>query len=167
MQTILNQKDRTDAFFKFLFFFLLTVALVVAAVYINFRLPVRQNRMLQSRVTIFETQERNQKLFVQQADEVQLLLDSLQNDPVDYEQVELALNQKLSELSMLQQKDVNSVGDLNKKIVENFSVIKQQLKDQKESESKYKKLEEDNKDLEKRLNAANETVAIQSAQLGQ
>jgi DNA repair exonuclease SbcCD ATPase subunit len=164
MQTILNQKDRTDAFFKFLFFFLVTVALVVAAVYINFKLPVQENRMLKSRNLAFEIQERNQELFVTTMNESIVLIDSLRNkNPPNYEQVEADLEQKLKELNAIQQTDQSVIGVLNKAIVRNLYHINKQQKDLREAQAALSKNAGDISELRQDLADAKaklETVGI-------
>ncbi|MEO6963634.1 MAG: type VI secretion system TssO, partial [Puia sp.] len=105
MQQILNSQERNQAFVKFLVFFLLTVILVVTAVFFNYRLPVRENKMLQDEVDVQRQQEANQQKFVNRMQEAIVLLDSLDANNTNLEQINLQLNGKIAELAVLQQKD--------------------------------------------------------------
>src|ERR1700733_10967550 len=105
MQQILNSQERTQAFVKFLVFFLVTVALVMLAVFFNYHLPSRENKMLQDEVDVQRQQDANQQKFVNRMQEAIVLLDSLEVSNTNLEQINLQLNGKIGELAVLQQKD--------------------------------------------------------------
>lgn len=121
MQQVLNSKERNEAFLKFLVFFVVTLILVILAIYFNFRLPIRENRMLQDEIETQRQQDANQTKFVAKMQEAIVLLDSLGKGGPNTEQVNLQLNGKLAELSGLQLKDNNLYGKMDKAIVEKFS----------------------------------------------
>ncbi len=121
MQQVLNSKERNEAFLKFLVFFLVTVILVILAIYFNFRLPVRENKMLQDEIETQRQQDMNQTKFVSKMQEAVVLLDSLGKGGPGADQVNLQLNGKLAEMAGLAQKDNNLYGKMDKAIVEKFS----------------------------------------------
>jgi hypothetical protein len=127
MQQVLNSQERTQAFLKFLLFFLITVVLIIIAIFFNYRLPVRENKMLQEEVDVARTQEFYQQKFVRQMQAAVLLLDSLDKKNVNFEQINVQLGAKMNELNGLQQKDSSVYGQMNKEIVYRL----QQLKDDK------------------------------------
>ena len=63
MLQILNSTERNQAFLKFLLFFLITVSLIVWAVYFNVNMPRKENVILKSEVNATRQQESNQMLF--------------------------------------------------------------------------------------------------------
>lgn len=77
MQQILNSQDRNQAFLKFLLFFIITVILVITAIYFNYRVPVKDNKYLQNELEVQRMQDANQAKFVAKMEEAVDLLDSL------------------------------------------------------------------------------------------
>ncbi len=149
MQQILNSQERNQAFVKFLVFFLLTVILVVTAVFFNYRLPVRENKMLQDEVDVQRQQEANQQKFVNRMQEAIVLLDSLDANNTNLEQINLQLNGKIAELAVLQQKDNTLYGKLNKVIVDRFQELQQKQRQLESLSDKAGKLASLQSELEK------------------
>lgn len=129
MQQVLNSQERNQAFLKFLLFFVITVALIIGAVFFNYKLPLRENRMLQSEVEVQRVQDANQQKFVTRMEEAIVLLDSMEKKGANFQQIDLQLGSKMGELATLQQKDITAYGKMNKVIVDRL----QQLKDNKKS----------------------------------
>jgi len=146
MQQVLNSKERNEAFLKFLIFFLVTLILVVLAIYFNFRLPVRENKMLQDEIETQRQQDMLQTRFVAKMQEAVILLDSLGKGGPNADQVNLQLSGKLAEMAGLQQKDNNIYGKMDKAIVEKFSDLqlwKKNLLNLQEKADKISTLETD------------------------
>lgn len=144
MQQVLNSKERNEAFLKFLLFFVVTLLLVILAIYFNFRLPVRENKMLQDEIETQRQQDMNQTKFVAKMQEAVILLDSLGKGGPGTEQINLQLNGKLAELSGLQLKDNNIYGKMDKAIVEKFSELqslKRRLQTLQEKEDQISRME--------------------------
>lgn len=126
MQQVLNSQERNQAFLKFLLFFVITVALVIWAVFYNFNmLPQRVNAMLTAEVEGFRLQENNQKNFVAKLAQADLLLDSLDKKETNFGQIKLQLDTRINELDNLSAKDSNPYGKMNKDIVAKMSIILQ------------------------------------------
>jgi hypothetical protein len=146
MQQVLNSKERNEAFLKFLVFFLVTLILVVLAIYFNFRLPIRENKMLQDEIETQRQQDMLQSKFVAKMQEAVILLDSLGKGGPNADQVNLQLSGKLAELNGLQLKDNNLYGKMDKAIVEKFSDLqlwKKNLLNLQEKADKISTLEAD------------------------
>ena len=111
---------------KFLLFFVLTVALVVFAVYFNYRLPYSENKVLRDQADVQRQQEGVQSKFVAKLGEAVSLLDSLDRNVggANLEQVNIQLTGKLTELELLRQKgDPSAYGRLNNTMLDKLSQL--------------------------------------------
>ena len=161
MQQILNSQERNQAFIKFLVFFLLTVILVITAVFFNYRLPVRENKMLQDEVDVQRQQDANQQKFVNRMQEAIVLLDSLEVSNTNLEQINLQLNGKIGELAILQQKDNTLYGKMNKVIVDRLQELQQKQRQLESLSDKAGKLAS----LQTELDKCKTDLAIANAAL--
>jgi hypothetical protein len=126
MQQVLNSKERNEAFLKFLLFFLVTVILIVLAVFFNYRLPRSENKVLQEEVNIERQQEAVQSKFVTKMTEAITLLDSMDKGTVNVEQINSQLSGKLTEMELLRQKDDPSpYGRMHNAILDKLFQLKQ------------------------------------------
>lgn len=158
MQQVLNSKERNEAFLKFLIFFLVTLILVILAIYFNFRLPVRENKMLQDEIETQRQQDMNQSKFVARMQEAIVLLDSLGKGGPNVDQINLQLNGKLAEMAGLEQKDNNLYGKMDKAIVEKFTDLqlsKRTLSSLQEKADKISAMEADLNTTKSQLIQAN------------
>jgi hypothetical protein len=152
MQQALNAKERNQAFLKFLLFFLLTIVLVVTAIYFDFRLPLKENSYLQKEIDQQRQIDRNQESFVNTMQETVVLLDSLDKPGTDRIQIGLKLDQKLSELEGLRQKDFSIYGKMDEAIYDKFWKLYQ-------AKMKLQKLDEDENTINKMTSELNDTKA--------
>ena len=113
MQQALNAKERNRAFLKFSLFFVLTIVLVVTAIYFDFRMPLRENDYLQKEIDLQRQVEFNQGSFVNTMQMVVSLIDSLDKPGTNVAQIDAQLQQRLTELTGLQQKDNSTYGKLD------------------------------------------------------
>lgn len=128
MQKILNSKERNEAFLKFLLFFGITVALIIIAVYFNFRLPLKENSKLREKITLQTQEEMNQEKFTENMDKAMVYLDSLDKDPKNIESIDILLSGKIRDLATLQEKGYSPYARMNKIIVERMIELKEQKK---------------------------------------
>jgi len=149
MQQVLNSQERNQAFLKFLLFFLVTIVLIVTAVFFNFRLPTRELKILQSEADVQRTQEVNQQKFVGRMQEAILLLDSLDKKGVNFEQISLQVNSKMQELAVLQQKDNTIYGQMDKMIIDKLTDLQQAKRALLEAKDNTSKLSVAQTDLDK------------------
>ena len=128
MQKILNSKERNEAFLKFLLFFGITVALIIIAVYFNFRLPLKENSKLREKITLQTQEEMNQEKFTENMDKAMAYLDSLDKDPKNMESIDILLTGKIRDLATLQEKGYSPYAKMNKVIIERMIELKDQKK---------------------------------------
>ena len=75
----INQKERSDLFWKFLLFFVITIILVTSAIYINVQLPVQENKLLKIRYDQVNKELEFQSVFSKKMNDVRNILDSINN----------------------------------------------------------------------------------------
>lgn len=107
MPQILNRHDRTEAFLKFLLFFLITIAVVLLAVYYDFKIPKAENARLKAEVNDQRLRTANQEAFVNKVDLAVQLLDSIDANPRNVGQLKTQLNAVLSDLEDIKRKEVS------------------------------------------------------------
>jgi len=154
----LNSQDRNQAFLKFLLFFLVTLVLAILAVYFDYRLPIRENRMLQEEAGLQRNQDENQDKFAVKMGEAVLLLDSLDKPGGNPEQVDDAISGKLTELSQLRIDDNTSYGKIDKAVVDQFYSLqraKKQLRETMAKAAQANQYESQLNDLRTQLTQAN------------
>ncbi len=128
MQQVINAKDRNKAFFQFLGLFLVTVILVVGAVYFNYQMPGRINSMLRDEIGMQQSEAQYQQKFVSRMQEARTYLDSMGKSGVNGNLLDMQLTERMTELLNLQQKDSSLYGQMNKVIVETFLELQQTKK---------------------------------------
>ena len=141
MQQIMNSKERTQAYLKFLLFFVITVIVVVLAIYIDFYTPSRENKLLKDEVDLQRRQEANQLKFVNKMTRAISLLDSLNNSKNNTDQLRLQIGTQIEDLRKLQENAGGLYDDLDKAVIENMSALierKKTITDLEGSIQKYK-----------------------------
>lgn len=92
----LNKKERKKAFWRFLTFFLVTVILVVAAVFINFQIPLKENRLLRAKHEKMNRELEFQTGFTKNMHEVEEILDSINHRGQNVMYLEQLVSNKLA-----------------------------------------------------------------------
>jgi hypothetical protein len=128
MQQVLNAKDRNQAFFQFLVLFLISVSLVVGAVYFNYKMPAKVNNILQDQINMQQSREQYQQKFIGRMLEAKLYLDSLSKDGVNVSLLDMQLTEHITDLLNLQQKDSSLYDQMDKVIIETFLELQQAKK---------------------------------------
>src|SRR4051794_24844583 len=77
MEYIVNNKLRTEAYLKFLLFFVITVFIVITAVYFDVRIPSKENDLLREKIRTYDNQVFNQQQFINAAQTAKSLIDSM------------------------------------------------------------------------------------------
>ena len=145
MQPILNERDRTKAFLKFLLLFAVTVILVVTSVFFNYRLPDKENALYLDQIETQQVYDSNQIKFVRKMEKAVDLLDSLNRPVQDLTLINGELETLMKEMYMLQQNDKTIYGKMNKAIVLKFNELRTstlELKNLRSNSSKMSALEE-------------------------
>lgn len=120
MAQVLNARERNQAFWKFIAFFLLAVLMVVGAVYFDTRIPHKDNEMLREEVGRYRTQAQAQEKFVKNMDDAKIMIDSLKKPGTNLVYLNQQIAAKIRELSDLQYKDSSMYARLNKDVIDVF-----------------------------------------------
>ena len=120
MANIINVKERDTAFWKFLFFFLLSTLLVTSAVYFDTRIPAKDNAIMREQISAYKTQAQAQEKFVRSMDEAKALIDSLSRPGSNNVYLNQQIAAKIRELAQLQYKDSSMYSRLNKNVLDVF-----------------------------------------------
>jgi hypothetical protein len=72
-----NLKERRKTFLRFLLLFLFTVASVLTAVYFNFKVPKKENKLLKTQVRIVKKEMEYQDNFFKEMKSIKGMIDSL------------------------------------------------------------------------------------------
>ncbi len=120
MQKPLNTKERSNAFWKFFFFFLLTVAMVTTAVYFDFRLPYKENEILKEKVENIRLQSMAQEKFTNNMLQAKALIDSIGKPGVNVKYIGDEVSNKLTDLRNIHIGDSSLVGSLDKVVISVF-----------------------------------------------
>ncbi len=159
MSHIVNVRSRTEAYLKFMIFFIVTVLLILAAVYFDVRFPIKELNILKDRNQSYQSQVNTQIQFTSATRRAKVLIDSMSklktgNALLDRE---IAKELELINSPIYQGKNIyastnkevfNALYDyweLTKKSLESKTAIQQMEKwmnESKEWEAKYKDAED-------------------------
>lgn len=128
MQQILNSQDRNQAFLKFLLFFIITVLLVVTAIYFNYRVPVKDNKFFQNELEVQRIQDANQAKFVVKMEQAVDLLDSLDKPGANTDLVDNSLNSIIGEMNKFLSGGKTLYGRMDKVIWSKFDELRRAKK---------------------------------------
>ncbi len=117
MQQVLNRADRNQAFIKFLVLFLVTIVLIIAAVFVNYKLPARENQRLREQAEVQRQQDNSEMRFIAVMQDAVMLLDSMEKSGSQFDMLKNQLDGKAADLNKLEQNDNTAYGQLNKVIV--------------------------------------------------
>jgi len=161
---ILNKKERLSAFLLFLLMFVITTAVLIAALFYNFKLPLKENELLKKENDKITEQFAFQKQFSEKVEEITTMVDSLDKAPESFQFIEQKINFELVELNEKIPADTDQelkVYDNTILIIKNLVNAKKallQVNDSKKEiellNNQIKSYEEENKDLIRDLELA-------------
>lgn len=141
MQQVINGKERSQAYFKFLLFFVITVLVVVLAVFFDFYMPRKENKLLKEEVYIHRTQEANQQKFVDKMMRTISLIDSMDKSTRDAQQLQPQVEALIQDMTVLKENSGALYGQLNNAIVKEMNDLlyqKRQVASKDESIARYR-----------------------------
>lgn len=161
---ILNRKERTSAFLLFLLMFVITTGVLIAALFYNYKLPLKENEVLKAENDKILTEFNFQKKFSEKIEHISVLVDSLDKSPENFQFTEQTINFELVHLN----EEIPVDSDKSLKLYDNVILtIKDlvnskrlllQVNDSKKEidalNNQIKSYEEENKDLMKDLEMA-------------
>jgi Type VI secretion system, TssO len=161
MQTPINTAERNSAFWKFLFFFVLSVAMIVTAIFFNTRLPFEENKILKEKAESARNLAMSQDKFNSSIKEVLVLLDSMAKPQTNLNIIKGEIDNKLSKLNNIYIGDMSAQAGLDKTIISllssysiknsNSKVSEDEALKRSEAESSNVILKKKNDDLERDL----------------
>lgn len=119
-EIVINAKERKQAFWKFLLFFLLSVAIILIAVYFDTLVPTKENRMMREQLAKFKIQEAAQDRFTNSMNEAKVMIDSLRKPGANQAYLNSQIMAKIRELTALQYKDSSMYSRLNTSVIDVF-----------------------------------------------
>jgi hypothetical protein len=154
---ILNKKERLSAFLLFLLMFFITTAVLIAALFYNFKLPMKENELLKQENDKIQVQFAFQKQFSEKIEEITTMVDSLDKAPESFQFIEQKINFELVALNEKIPADTDQelkVYDNTILIIKNLVNAKKMLLQGNDSKkeidllnNQIKSYEEENKDL--------------------
>jgi hypothetical protein len=154
---ILNKKERLSAFLLFLLMFFITTAVLIAALFYNFKLPMKENELLKQENDKIQVQFAFQKQFSEKIEEITTMVDSLDKAPESFQFIEQKINFELVALNEKIPADIDQelkVYDNTILIIKNLVNAKKMLLQGNDSKkeidllnNQIKSYEEENKDL--------------------
>ena len=154
-----NQAERSHAFRNFLLFFILTVALIIAAVFFSIQVPLKHNEQLREQLTLVENERTFSSTFVNKMSETMNLLDSIMLNEVQgkAELIDGKITENLQKMNAMIN-DSLSGKSLYRNVVLNFADLqraKKQLRDASGKDANFGNLQKENADLRIRVQQAN------------
>lgn len=116
MKHVLNARERNQALIVFVLSFIVTVALIVGAVFFHTLVPENENALLREKIKSFDLQEIEQKPFTEAVEEIQYLTDSLQKIGEINPLVKSAIEQHLWDMNQPGHKEGELFGTINTNI---------------------------------------------------
>lgn len=164
----LNQEERRKAFIQFFLLFVLSVGLVIAAVFFGWQIPTLQNEKLRKELALAE-QERNFAAgFAAKMVSLKGLLDSVNRADVRAELLDSDITVQL------QQMNANIIGDsavtvknLYQNVVQTYSdlqMAKKQLRSYSGKDANIDEYQKTIADYQQKLAMANQTIEIYRSQ---
>lgn len=155
MQQVLNSRERNEAFLKFLLFFLVTVILVVVAVFFDYRLPDKEMDMLRNEVSVSRSGAAYQQQFITRVEDAYQYIDSAKKTGVNVNQINRMVDNKLSDLNTLQLKDSSTFARLNNLALQALNELHEARKNLAIEKDKVAKLTNDLSDIRQKQADAN------------
>jgi len=122
MEHVINAKLRNQAFWKFIILFLVTIVIVITAVYFDYDVPDKENAMLREKIKNYENQVYSEQQFIIMADSVKTLIDTLSRSKGNYDYINSLIGEQLGKMTSI----INAPGstsiymDINKKVLNTF-----------------------------------------------
>lgn len=153
-----NSKERRISFFKFTALFVVTVSAILAAVYFNFKVPAKENTLLRTQASIFESGMNFQSGFFNEMKSLKGLIDSMDIVGQNSAYQRNLIGEKIVKLEKtIPPKDSTYLYDMHMDVIELYSELQMakdkllELKDAESTIEEYKiALEECREDLKQR-----------------
>ncbi|MEP6747589.1 MAG: hypothetical protein ABJB86_07675 [Bacteroidota bacterium] len=125
MEQVLNRVDRNQAFIKFLIFFLVTIVLTVAAIFVNYKLPSKENTRLREQAAVQRQSDAGELRFLAIMKEAVDLQDSIKDGGMQTGSIKTQLDNAMDNLYRISKSDNSIYGQLNKVIYDKIQEVEQ------------------------------------------
>ena len=120
----LNKKERSDTFASFLVFYLISVALLLLAVFFAYQVPEKENELLRNKLKKYDRDFTFMNYFSQELDQSKILLDSMIIDNTNSMSFKARIQNKIEHL----QKKLDTDSLIDKKVYQTtIQTIQSQL----------------------------------------
>lgn len=158
----LNVSERNKAFRNFLIFFIITIAIIIAAVFFSVQVDAEENRQLKEKIAVAEKQRDFTEHFVDKMETTIKLLDSVNLPNVRSDVIDAAIDDNLKSMLAMTNNDTSAqLKSLYKNIVYNFYDLqgaKKQLREASGKDATFSELQTENAQLHSQLREANSLV---------
>lgn len=155
----LNAAERSQAFRNFLIFFIITVGVIIAAVFFSIQVPFKENDQLRAAASTAEKQRVSTELFADKMETTIKLLDSVNLAGVQSELIDGDIDENLKSMKAMVRSDSSfQEKTLFNYIVDNFYDLKnakKQLRDASGKDATFGELTRQNEELQNRIQRAN------------
>lgn len=163
MVPALNNKERNKAFWKFILFFTISVVVIVMAVFVNFIVPSKENKILKEKAGKFQAHASAEEKFTAAIIETDKLLDSLDKPGVNEQYITQLINSKINEMTTLQNdnKDVAGKDDnVMLQVLLKYSQTKSKLSKLGNASQELEQYKRDLQTCRQELNGAQQTITL-------
>lgn len=146
MKHVLNARERNHALIVFVLSFIVTVGLIIGAVFFHTLVPENENALLREKIKDFELQKDEQQPFTEAVEEIRELTDSLQKIGEINPLVKSAIEQHLRDMNNPGHKERDLYKTINTNIFNflyDYTVMNEQIISLKEKQSRVEYLEEE------------------------
>jgi Type VI secretion system, TssO len=170
MQKPLNASERNSAFWKFFLFFMLSVAMVTAAVYFNFiAMPQKENKILKEKAELMRIQNLEQEKITNNLIEAKALIDSVGKPGVNNSFITTKVGEKLAAITSLNAGDSSIQKRMNNVILSTFfalNKLKSESLNMGDNQAQIADLQSQNEKLKTQLSDCQMRIGILQASPG-
>jgi hypothetical protein len=165
MQQVLNAKERTMAFWKFILFFVVAVVSILLAVFFNTQVPQKENTRLKEKTNTYAAHISMEQKFTSAMQEAVSYLDSLDKPGTNVAYVNQLVSNKISEMNALQTqgKQDGSAGSENAVLLDvmfKYQQAKMKLVSLNDAATQLEKAKADLNQCNAELNQARQTIRL-------
>ena len=114
MEQVLNAKQRNEAFVKFTVLFVLTIGVIIMAVYFDFRIPAEENIQIRKKLSNLENQLHQQEQFLTAMETSKKLIDSMSKSEQFNPLLDREIVDQLNAIEKLAKKSDGILGTMNR-----------------------------------------------------
>lgn len=160
----INKKERRIIFFKFLAYFIVTVALIILAVFVNYQFPFEELRLMKAKNEQLNKELQFKENFSAKMNEVKLLLDSVNTEGKNPAYLNQLASTKLAAMTeSVMNAEYIAQKSIYQYVIHNLLTIqeiRQSMRDIKAKEAQLKEYEINLDKCQKSLSEAQTQLAI-------